>query len=960
MENYKLVESVDLGHIGAVGRLYSHASGARVMHLESKDTNKVFSVAFATPPEDDSGIAHIMEHVVLGGSRKYPLKDPFMQLANGSLYTFLNAYTYPDKTVYPVASTNDADFLNLVDVYCDAVFFPLIYERKHGLLQEGWHYQLASADDELKLNGVVYNEMKGAFSDPYRTLYSVSDRALHPDSIYRFEAGGDPAAIPMIDNEYFINFHKNYYCPENALIYFYGDMDIELCLKRLHEEYLSKFERRGVDVAILPQPPLSEPAFANGEYSVSEEEDLGENYMSAAYLLPEDIPALDVSAMKVLNYILMGTPASPLYKALVEAEVGEDVAGSFSADALHSSWGITMCNGRLSTHELKEFCEGTLERIVNEGLSADFVNACLNFLEFQAKEEDYGSSTPKGLVYNLRALAGWLYGKSPWEPLSGILHLTQIRKNCEAGGYFEGLIQKYVLDNKHCAYVVIDAVLGLDEKVEAGEREKLAGIKANMTDAEIDAIIGTCRELKEFQETPDTPEQLALIPRLRVSDIKKEIERVPLEPKDVQGARILHAALETNDIIYSTMIFGMDAVNKEQLPLTSILQYMLSKVATKNYDLAALTQEIKGNLGGLGFSSDVITKMDGSFEPVALVSTKFLSKNTDKMFAIVKEITQATLFNDKSQMKSYLLEMKASMDDKFLTGGSAVALSRTFTYFSPAAAYQDATGGLGFYAFLKELCENFDSRFDGLSKDLIKLAKIIYNKSNARFSIVCNEELYGRFAAELGSFYDALDSGELQDAKRPKLIDTGNEGIATASKVQYCAQAANYFADGYEYSGALKVLGNVLDNYLYEEIRAKGGAYGCGCGFNHKGNMYYFSYRDPGLESTFDVFKAISGYVRTLEMSDMEIEKYILGAIRAFDRPVTNAHKGLNAASNYMQGWTDEARQKERDELLGADLGILRGFSDMLEAAAAQNHICAVGNAAALEGAGLFDEVRRV
>jgi Zn-dependent M16 (insulinase) family peptidase len=959
MKNYKLTEVKDLPHLGALGHLYAHESGAKVMYLKSEDTNKVFSVAFSTPPKDDTGLAHIMEHCVLGGSRKYPLKDPFMQLANGSLYTFLNAYTYPDKTIYPVASVNDVDFLNLMDVYLDAVFFPMVYERKHSFSQEGWHYQLESEEAELKYNGVVYNEMKGAYSDPYRLLYNALDKALYPDSTYGYESGGNPDAIPSICYEDFIAFHKKHYCPENALIFFYGDMDIEYCFKKLDEGYLSKFEKTGAQIEIAEQKALKAPVFVQDEYSIADEKELDQNYMAATYVFSPDMPPMDITGMKVLNYVLMMTPASPLYKAMVEANIGEDISGHFSQDSLHPGWGISMRNGGLSLEDFKGFLDDELAKIANEGLSQDFVTACLNFLEFQAKEEDFGPNTPKGLIYNIRALSSWLYGNCPWEAVSGVLHLEQIRLLC-ADGYLEGLIRKYILGNNHVAYAVINPVLNLDEAREEALRHKLATIKSELGPDDKTAIIEYCKELKIFQETPDPPELLELIPRLSVADIKKEIEHIPLEVKDEGGAKLLHAPLETNDIIYSTMIFDMSALSKEYLPIVSILQYILSKLATKNHDTLSLTQEIKGNLGGLGFSTDIITKNPVDFVPAALVSVKFLSQNTPKMFEIVSEILHDTLFDDKSQIKNYLLEMKAAMGDRLLTGGSSIALMRSMTYFSPAAAYQDTISGLGFYDFLKELCEDFDNRFEGLAQDLAETARIIYNKNHVQYSIVANQELYEKFVAELLSFHEGLPGEDLPAAARPPLIDVGNEGIATASKVQYCALAANFIMVGYDYSGGLKVLGNILDNYLYEEIRAKGGAYGCGSNFSHKGMMYFYSYRDPELEATYEIFRSAGQYIRNLDISDKEIEKYILGTIRAFDKPATNAHKGLTAASNYIQGWSDALRQKERDEVLSTDLADIRSFADLIEKTTTQNHICAVGGVSVLENSEVFDTIRRV
>ena len=953
MKNYELIETKDLAHIGAVGRMYSHASGARIIHLQSDDTNKVFSITFKTPPTDHTGIAHIMEHVVLAGSEKYPLKDPFMQLANGSLYTYLNAMTYPDRTVYPVASINDADFLNLVDVYCDAVFFPLIYKRDHGFFQEGWHYKLDRKDGELTYNGVVYNEMKGAFSDPYRTLFATADETLYPDTAYKYDSGGDPDHIPALTKEAFLNFHKNFYRPENAMIYYYGDMDIEACLQTLHDEYLSKFEKTGISIEIDEQKPLDKPVFANASYSVAQKESLNENYMSATYSLPPSAPIIDINAMKVLNYILMSTPASPLYKAMVEAEIGEDISGGMSSELLHPSWGISLKNCTMDSKQLQNFIEEALAGIAKNGLSKDFVSACLNFMEFQAKEEDYGSSTPKGLVYSLRTLSRWTYGKCPWEALAGTLYLEQIRKLSTTPGYFEGLIKKYILNNNNSVFVTINPVLNLDDQKAEQLQEKLANIKAEMTQEQIEEVIKTCQKLKTFQETPDTAEELALIPRLSVADIKKEIEQTPLNVHK----NVMHAPLETNDIIYTTMMFDMQAVPQHLLPAVSILQCVLSKIATKNLDTQKLTQAIKESLGGLSFGADVSTKMSGEFTPTALISTKFLSKNADRMFEIVNEIIKGTPFSDKTQIKNYVLEIKAALDEKVLISGTSVSLMRAKAYFLQSAAYQEALGGIEFYNYVNELCDDFDKNFDVLCNEMAEVQKLIYNKNNVSFIVVADDELYKNFEPKLQEFAKGLDDTTLDKALMPELIKNGNEAIATASRVQYCAQAGNFIDAGFKYTGALKVLENVLDNYFYEEIRAKGGAYGCGASFSNKGIMQLYSYRDPKLEETYDVFAGSAEYIRTLNLSPLEIEKFILGAVRALDKPATNAQKGFLAASNHLQGVTNQMRQTERDQVLQTTLNTLKELADLAQSGIDQNHKCAVGSIAKIDASEIFEKV---
>ena len=959
-KNYKLIDQRDMPHISSTGYLYRHASGAQVMYLKSEDDNKVFCAAFKTPPEDETGIAHIMEHCVLNGSQKYPLKDPFNELSAGSLYTFLNAMTYPDRTIYPVASVNDKDFLNLMDVYLDAVFFPKIYDRKETLLQEGWHYQLESADSELKYNGIVYNEMKGAYSDPQDAVQNALRRALYPDALYRLDAGGNPEHIPELNYECFINFHKKYYHPENAMIFFYGNMDIEHCFDKLDAEYLSKFKATGQNVEIAAQAPLAEPVFTSDVYSVANEADLEENYMAIGLNFPDDMTQLDITGLKLLNYILMTTPASPLYEAMVEAEIGEDISGYVSSEALHPYMQITLKNAALTAQELKDFVDTTLTNIAKNGLSKKFVSACLNFLEFQAKEEDYGSQ-PKGLVYNTRALTTWAYGKSPFDGMMGILHLNEIRELCEKGGYLESLITKYLLDNPSRAYVTMKPVLDLDGQKEADVAEKLAGVKANMSDDEIAQTIAEYQSLREYQETADSEEIRSLIPRLAVADIKHEIEITPLNVLNFHGVDVYHAPLATNDIIYANMMFDIANLPKKYLPMVKILQYILSKVGTKNYSTSGITEEIKANLGGLSFSTDIISKSLGEFYPRATVFAKFLSGNTAKMFEIVTEIAQNTKFNDKSQIKNYILEIKASMEQMFLTNGSIFAVERAAGYFSSAAAYNDAVGGLSFYDYVKDLSDNFDARFEALQADLHELCRIIYSKSAVKYSIVADQDLYNLYENHLQNFHNGLFDAVPGQPADIQLLTPKNDGFITASKVQYCAIAANICADGHAYTGALKVLSNIIDDYLYDEIRVKGGAYGMGSNFGRNGGMYMYSYRDPHVANTYAVYKGAAEHIRNIDLSRAEIEKFILGTIRSFDRPATNAHKGFLATVNHMLGITDEARQKERDEILGTDLATVRSLAGVLADALEQDNFCAVGSEAAImQNKELFGNIRKV
>jgi len=963
-KNYTLAGSRNLPHIGVEGYLYSHTSGARVLYLKSEDDNKVFSATFKTPPTDETGIAHIMEHCVLNGSQKYPLKDPFNELSKGSLCTFLNAMTYPDRTMYPVASVNDKDFMILMDVYLDAVFFPKVYDRKETLLQEGWHYQLENAADPLKYNGIVYNEMKGAYSDPQELMGDALKRLLFPESIYSLDSGGNPEHIPDLTYAQFLAFHKKYYHPENAFIYLYGNMDVKACFAKMDAEYLSKFAPSGeAEITVAAQKPLAQPAFAVESYSVADEGDLNENFIGMAAALPSNMPPRDLSGLQLLNYVLMSTPASPLYKAIVEAGIGEDISGYTTIHCLHPQIYVTMRNASVDLEGFKARIDGFLREIADGGIPKDFVAACLNHVEFIAKEEDYGAWWSKGLAYNDRALIPWLYGHSPFDGLRGLEYLAEIRTLCETGGYLEGLIRSHLLDNPHRAFVQMRPVHGLDGQKDAAVADKLAALKADMSDAQIAEIMADYQAFKTYQQTPDTPEILGLIPRVAVADIKKEIERVPLNILVEKDAEILHAPLPTNDIVYVTMLFDMQGVPADKLPLVRVLQHVLSKVATKKYDTAGLTQEIKANLGGLSFAADCISKTQQDFAPRAVVSGKFLSKNAPAMFDLTHEILTNTVFNDRSQIKNYVLELKASMEDMFLTSGSGFAAERSAAYFSPWAAYNDAMAGLGFYEFLKQLAENFDNHgvFEGLQADLTQLLNTIYTKSGARYGIVGTDELYAGCMQYLHTFHDGLSAAAVGTKPAIPLITPKNEGFITASKVQYCALSADFHADGFAYSGGMKVLSNVLDDYLYEEIRVKGGAYGLGSSFSQNGGMCFYSYRDPHVVNTYKVYSRAADYVRNLSLSTTEMEKFIIGTIRGYDRPATNAHKGLRAMTNHMLDITDEMRQKERDEILGATINDVKKLADMIEAAVAQNNVCAVGGEAAInEGKELFGTVKRI
>lgn len=951
-KNFKLINKTNLKHLHAKGYLYEHSTGAKVLHLNANDQNKVFSIAFKTPPKNETGIAHIMEHCVLAGSQKYPLKDPFNELAKGSLATFLNAVTYPDKTVYPVASCNTKDFLNLMDVYLDAVFFPKIYSRKEVFLQEGWHLHLDKEKDKLTYNGIVYNEMKGAYSDPYDLLYNEMSRLLFPDNIYKNEAGGNPDFIPELSYEEFLEFHKMHYTPSNAFIFFYGDMDIKFCFDMLDIEYLSKFKdiessKEKNVLEILPQKPFTSPIFAQSHYSVATTEHMSDNYMAVCYSLSHKMTMQEITGFKLLYYILMATPASALYKALTEKNIGEDISGFFSAEILHPRFSISAKNVNVAEQELKDIIDNVFHGIVKKGFDKNFVKACINYIEFQAKEEDYGYQ-PKGIVYNSVSLSSWLYDNDPFESLRGIIHLMEIKDKCINSNFLEGLLLKYLINNQHRAYIKLVPKLNLDKANAEQLAKRLSNINQNLTKHDKENLLYEYKNLKNYQEHADPQQVLDILPRLSVSDIKTKIEDIPLNIIEENGIKIMHSPLSTNDIIYTTMLFGLSNIPQDLLPCIKILQYLLSKVSTKNYNMQNLTEEIKGNLGGLSFSIDILSKNYKDFKPYAIISSKFLSKNIDKMLEIVEEIINNSIFNDKNLIKNYILELKASIEDMLLTNGTSFAIRRSSSYFSVASLYSELVSGLGFYDYISNILDNFDINFEKLQSELINTARLIYNK-NVIFSIVCDNDLYKNIKTPFSNFHSKLNSASSKIEVYNYKFDTKNEGFINASQIQYIALSASFALDNYPYKGQMKVLSSIISNYLYEEIRVKNGAYGCGCGFGQSGNMYLYSYRDPELKKTLDIFKNIPKVIKNLNLDQKEIDKFILGSIKNFDRPISNSHKGAIATSNYLLDITNDMQQTERDEILSTNLDDIKGFHELLSSAIAQNNFCVVGSEEIIE-----------
>ena len=955
-EYFKLKDKRELPEIGAVGYLYLHeASGAKVYHLACDDENKVFCATFRTPPSDDTGVPHILEHCVLAGSKKFAAKDPFSELAKGSLYTYLNAMTYPDKTLYPIASYNDKDFLNLMEVYLDAVFFPKVYDRKESFLQEGWNLNAAGKDAPLEYNGVVYSEMKGAYSDPNSIVFEVLSEVLYPDACYRYSSGGNPEAIPDLTYDAFLDFHKKFYAPENGYLYFYGNMDINECLKMVHNDYLSKCVKTGDEIVIEAQKPFEKPVFAEKPYAVIDNDDEALNYLAAGYALEKGLPDLDYA---VLYYLLMGTESSPLKKALKERGIGESVDGYASVHCVTPEISLIVQNSKFKADYFKAQVDEILSDLVKEGFDDALFGACLNYFEFYYKEQDF-DRTPKGIMFLCEQFAREIYGDDPFNNFSWAKRIEELR---ELGtGYFIELVVKYMVENKHSAFITLVPDDKLNDNMEKEVEEKLAALKATLSEDEVVAIMKEGEELRRYQDTVDSEEVLASIPMVAISDLKKEAEKIPLEKR----GDALYTAIETNGVAYINMWFDTRGIGIEELSKLNILSYLLGKMPTKKYSLDELTNEIYGKTGGIEFSP---TEFDNglSYNPFLRVQAKALNKNIAVAFDLCSEIMTNTLFDDRERVVKLITEIKAKYDNNFISAGHQTAALRALARVSDKRAYCEHIQGVSFFRYMEGLLKELEGSgtvaFEKLETELKKLAAELFTQNRLTVSVTLEGKEQANFEQNEKRFRETLPKSEYQSIYMPFNAPMENEGFITASKVQYNLIAGNFMKKGYGYDGRAALVGRILsEGYLFERIRAKGGAYGYGAVISRGGELYMFSYRDPKLRESYDVYKAAAGWLEGFSADEREMTKYILGTTNTFDKPKTARQKGVQAITDYFSGVTYEMRQIERNDILTATAGSVREFSALVRDCVEGNIICTVGSDSGINAnKDLFDSIKKL
>lgn len=922
-------------------------SGARLLYIQNEDDNKVFSISFRTTPTDSTGVPHICEHSTLCGSRKFPLKEPFVELVKGSLNTFLNAMTFPDKTMYPVASRNAIDFKNLMDVYLDAVFFPNMLKDKEVLMQEGWHYEMASADSSLTYSGVVYNEMKGVFSSPDAQLERHVMDNLFPDTTYGVESGGDPDCIPQLTQEAFAAFHAKYYHPANSYIFLYGDMDIDSTLAFINDEYLSHFHVEPIDSAIARQIPTGS-VIKSYPYGIANDEKTAHKTLhSLTYVVDDAIDTTLGLAFKVLTYVLLQSPAAPLKKALVDAGVGKDISGDFQDGLLQPLWSIAV-NGSDPEEQEKilPVVRQVLEDMVAHGIDKTMLEGALNRVEFTLREADF-AGRPKGLIYGIRCMDTWLYDKDPLEPLRYEDALKTLRAGMK-NGYYEHILQKYILDNPYFALVSLVPQPGLTEEHDKAMAEKLAAYKATLSAADIEQIMAATQALKKRQAAPDSPEALLTIPTLSRSDLEQKAESIVMHEEDAAGIHICHVPDFTNGITYLNAYFDLHGMTAEDIPYVYLLSDLLGDLDTKEHSYMEIASLIDLHTGGIDSTVSAFSDRTDNkkYMPVFKLKTKVLSQNLDKAISLLKEISLDTVFTNTDRLVELIEETKAGWDMDAFRRGHTIVMHRVLSYVSPVEAFCDA-GELSYYEFISRIAAQIRENSAAVAARLEQTMKKIFTRTAMTLEITSDEDDKNNAVSLLPTWTQALPTGEKQTSLCQFALTQKNEGIMTSGKVQYVAKGGNFRDHGYAYTGSLMVLDTILQyGYLWTKIRVQGGAYGAFTRFYDNGDMVLCSYRDPNLGHSIDAYNALADYLDDFNVSDREMTKYVIGTLSRIDIPLTPSLRGDKAMNRYFTGTTQEAAQARRDQLLQTTAADIRALAPLIRAVMKDNNVCVMGNEA--------------
>ena len=966
LAEYEILDEHRVEDVQSDGFILRHKkSGARIAILSNNDDNKVFYIGFRTPPEDETGVPHIIEHTTLCGSKKFPVKDPFIELAKGSLNTFLNAMTYPDKTVYPVASCNDQDFKNLMDVYLDAVFNPNITKYEEIFKQEGWHYELTGKDDELKINGVVYNEMKGAYSSPDEVLSSQIYRSLFPDNTYSKDSGGNPEYIPKLTYEAYLDFYHKYYHPSNSYIYLYGDMDVVERLEWLDKEYLSLYDYKKVNSEINKQPAFDEIKNVEAQYSITmDDSQENKTYLSYNRVVGDTLDEMLYQAFDVLDYALVSSPGAPVKQALIDAGIGDDVYGSYDAGILQPVFSFVAKNANASqADEFESIIENTLKEVVKTGINKEALLAGINSSEFKFREADFGQF-PKGLLFGLNCLDSWLFDDmKPFIHLECLGTFAKLRKAVDTD-YFEKLIQEYLLDNTHGSSVTVKPKRGLGNEREEALAKELSNYKASLSDEEIKKLIEDTEHLKKYQEEPSSDEDLRKLPMLTRADMKKNAMAFSNIEDELLDVKVVRHDIESNGIDYISFLFDAGDFAQSELGYLGFFTNALGLVSTEKYSYTDLANATNIYTGGIstGTASHPDIKDRNNFVFKLEVKLKVLEKNLDKALELMEQMLLSSDFTDTKRLGELVAQIKARLQANLSSSGHLVAAMRSMSSFSRYALYQDELKGVAFYRSICRIEKELSESPKNVSDKLAAIAKKLFARNRMLISFTGNNEAYCNAKPSLEKVIAGFNKMSAVGNQAEVHFNTAKEAFIDASQIQYVAKTGDFICEGYEYTGALRLLRIILSyDYLWINVRVKGGAYGCMNTFLRSGESYFVSYRDPNLSDTLDVYDRIPEYIKSFSPDERDMTKYIIGTFSALDTPMNPEAKGSRSLSAYLEGITYEQIQKERNEILNAQPEDIRRLADLVEAVLKKDSICVIGNENMIkESAGLFENVEKL
>lgn len=963
IKGYTQINKTFIPEIDCTVHQYEHdKTKAKIIYFETDDKHKTFGISFRTPPPDSTGVPHIIEHSVLCGSRKYPLKDPFIELSKGSLNTYLNAMTYPDKTIYPISSENDRDFQNLMDVYLDAVFFPNIYANDMILMQEGWRYHIEDKQAPLAYKGVVYNEMKGAFSSAEEVAFRKIKEELFPDTIYNNESGGAPENIPDLTYEAFLDFHQTYYHPSNCYIGLYGAMAIDDVLQFIDASYLSQFDYQEVNSEIKEQPPFKAPKEVAYPYSVAEDKP-NQHYMSYNTVVGETIDRQLMVEMGILEYVLLETPASPLKKALIQKGIGDDVFGAFQTHMKQPIFSVMAKNVNETKKEaFYTVIEEELRRLVKEGIDQKLLNGAIQVKEFELREGDFKGYS-KGLLYYISAMKGWIYDQDPIVYLQYETILETIHKRKDTR-HFEALIEKYLLNNPHTLKMTLEPKVNLDQEIEEAVQEKLDAIKASWDEKTLDKHIQKTLAFNAYQNTLDSEEAKKSIPLLKKEELETQMKYPRYEVRKNKGRDYIVTPIFTNQIAYLNWYIDLEGIENKYMPYLGMIVGMLTKLNTKNYDYETLSMALDEHLGSISFHIQAMHNIDQpeAFKKMFVVSSKALCHKIDEQVELMREIIVDTDFTSSERIYEILKEMKSMMEMNISGEGHKIAYGRLLSGFSPVEAFEEEVKGLTFYHHVCDLVERWNDTKEQIILDLQTAYQFLNNKSRYQVGLTVDEKEVPQVIQKVEDTLETMHTQKITPLENKFIPCEVKEGLVYPGNVNYVAMGYNFKKLGYQYHGGLNMLKSILGmDYLWNEVRVKNGAYGCFSDFRKSGNMFFVSYRDPNVEETLKVYQDVADYVANMELSERELLQYLIGTISSLDFPYTPSTEGRSGQMYYLTQTKKEELQQMRDEIFATDNAILRSFAPMLRAVTQQGWYCIFGNGKSIEkNKQLFTKITKV